>query len=134
MDRHGYVDIRGGWKIVMDMYPISVTTVWWRRGEPSRMSFWTAWDDDFCSSAGSDGEDREREGEAVAAGAAPGHAHRPRAPRGGFERPALRYGHVSFTKRGEDYFLVKPNCLRVPADLESAFSIFAVHIAGLSLH
>uniref|UniRef100_A0A453ALA6 protein-serine/threonine phosphatase n=1 Tax=Aegilops tauschii subsp. strangulata TaxID=200361 RepID=A0A453ALA6_AEGTS len=41
-------------------------------------------------------------------------------------RPALRYGHAGFAKRGEDYFLVKPDCLRVPGDPSTAFSVFAV--------
>ena len=45
---------------------------------------------------------------------------------GGSERPALRYGHAGFAKRGEDYFLVKPDCLRVPGDPSSVFSVFAV--------
>lgn len=45
---------------------------------------------------------------------------------GGSERPTLRYGHAGFAKRGEDYFLVKPDCLRVPDDPASAFSVFAV--------
>ena len=52
---------------------------------------------------------------------------------GGSERPALRYGHAGFAKRGEDYFLVKPDCLRVPGDPASAFSVFAVRIARPSL-
>ncbi|KAF8683866.1 hypothetical protein HU200_044806 [Digitaria exilis] len=33
----------------------------------------------------------------------------------GSERPLVRYGHSGFAKRGEDYFLVKPDCLRVSA-------------------
>ncbi|KAL5197104.1 hypothetical protein ABZP36_000616 [Zizania latifolia] len=45
---------------------------------------------------------------------------------GGSERPTLRYGHAGFAKRGEDYFLVKPDCLRVPSDSSTAFSVFAV--------
>jgi hypothetical protein len=45
---------------------------------------------------------------------------------GGSERPLVRYGHFGFAKRGEDYFLVKPDCLRVPGDPSSAFSVFAV--------
>ncbi|XP_040382326.1 probable protein phosphatase 2C 33 [Oryza brachyantha] len=45
---------------------------------------------------------------------------------GGSQRPSLRYGHAGFAKRGEDYFLVKPDCLRVPADPSTAFSVFAV--------
>jgi hypothetical protein len=44
----------------------------------------------------------------------------------GSERPVVRYGHSVFAKRGEDYFLVKPDCLRVPDDPSSAFSVFAV--------
>jgi hypothetical protein len=48
---------------------------------------------------------------------------------GGSERPALRYGHAGFAKRGEDYFLVKPDCLRVPGDPASVFSVFAVRTA-----
>ncbi|WVZ56658.1 hypothetical protein U9M48_007152 [Paspalum notatum var. saurae] len=44
----------------------------------------------------------------------------------GSERPLVRYGHSGFAKRGEDYFLVKPDCLRVPGDPSSAFSVFAV--------
>jgi hypothetical protein len=52
---------------------------------------------------------------------------------GGSERPALRYGHAGFAKRGEDYFLVKPDCLRVPGDPASAFSVFAVRTARPSL-
>ncbi|OQU77838.1 hypothetical protein SORBI_3009G110300 [Sorghum bicolor] len=31
-----------------------------------------------------------------------------------------------FTKRGEGYLLIKPDCLRVPRDPASAFSVFAV--------
>uniref|UniRef100_A0A453I944 protein-serine/threonine phosphatase n=1 Tax=Aegilops tauschii subsp. strangulata TaxID=200361 RepID=A0A453I944_AEGTS len=41
-------------------------------------------------------------------------------------RPLVRYGHSGFAKRGEDYFLVKPDCLRIPGDPSSAFSVFAV--------
>lgn len=44
----------------------------------------------------------------------------------GTERPHVRYGHSGFAKRGEDYFLVKPDCLRVPGDPSSSFSVFAV--------
>ncbi|KAE8791803.1 putative protein phosphatase 2C 33 [Hordeum vulgare] len=45
---------------------------------------------------------------------------------GGSERPLVRYGHSGFAKRGEDYFLVKPDCLRIPGDPSSSFSVFAV--------
>ena len=47
----------------------------------------------------------------------------------GSERPIVRYGHSGFAKRGEDYFLVNPDCLRVPGDPSSAFSVFAVRPA-----
>jgi len=47
----------------------------------------------------------------------------------GTERPHVRYGHSGFAKRGEDYFLVKPDCLRVPGDPSSSFSVFAVRPA-----
>ncbi|URD91081.1 hypothetical protein MUK42_25936 [Musa troglodytarum] len=42
------------------------------------------------------------------------------------EKPAIRYGHAAFAKRGEDYFLVRPDCLRVPGDASSSFSVFAI--------
>uniref|UniRef100_J3LMZ5 protein-serine/threonine phosphatase n=1 Tax=Oryza brachyantha TaxID=4533 RepID=J3LMZ5_ORYBR len=45
---------------------------------------------------------------------------------GAVSRPSLRYGHAGFAKRGEDYFLVEPDCLRVPGEPSSAFSVFAV--------
>nr|CAB3496173.1 unnamed protein product [Digitaria exilis] len=45
----------------------------------------------------------------------------------GSERPLVRYGHSGFAKRGEDYFLVKPDCLRVSGDPSSAFSVFDGH-------
>jgi hypothetical protein len=52
---------------------------------------------------------------------------------GGSERPLVRFGHSGFAKRGEDYFLVKPDCLRVPGDPSSAFSVFAVRALSYSL-
>jgi hypothetical protein len=51
---------------------------------------------------------------------------------GASERPTLRYGHAGFAKRGEDYFLVKPDGLRAPSDPSSAFSVFAVRPPSLS--
>ncbi|CAL9776100.1 unnamed protein product [Musa acuminata subsp. burmannicoides] len=42
------------------------------------------------------------------------------------EKPAIKYGHAAFAKRGEDYFLVRPDCLRVPGDAASSFSVFAI--------
>lgn len=49
------------------------------------------------------------------------------------EKPAIRYGHAAFAKRGEDYFLVRPDCLRVPGDASSSFSVFAVFPIPLSV-
>ena len=52
---------------------------------------------------------------------------------GGSERLTLRYDHAGFAKRGEDNFLVKPDCLRVPGDPSSSFSVFAVRPAFFPL-
>lgn len=42
------------------------------------------------------------------------------------ERPSLRYGHAGLAKRGEDLFLIKPDCLRIPGNPSTAFSVFAI--------
>nr|AIZ68189.1 putative protein phosphatase 2C 33 [Albuca bracteata] len=42
------------------------------------------------------------------------------------ERPSLRYGHAGLAKRGEDLFLIKPDCLRIPGNNSTAFSVFAI--------
>ncbi|WOL10301.1 putative protein phosphatase 2C 33 [Canna indica] len=42
------------------------------------------------------------------------------------EKPAIKHGQAAFAKRGEDYFLVRPDCLRVPGDPSSSFSVFAI--------
>ncbi|XP_074570217.1 putative protein phosphatase 2C 33 [Curcuma longa] len=42
------------------------------------------------------------------------------------EKPSIKYGHAAFAKRGEDYFLVRPDCFRVPGDPISLFSVFAI--------
>ncbi|XP_072975479.1 probable protein phosphatase 2C 33 isoform X2 [Typha angustifolia] len=42
------------------------------------------------------------------------------------EKPTIKYGHANYAKRGEDYFLIKTDCLRVPGNPSSAFSVFAV--------
>ncbi|KAK4760624.1 hypothetical protein SAY87_005517 [Trapa incisa] len=42
------------------------------------------------------------------------------------EKPTLRYGCTAQSKKGEDYFLIKTDCLRVPGNPSSAFSVFAV--------
>ncbi|CAL0316411.1 unnamed protein product [Lupinus luteus] len=41
-------------------------------------------------------------------------------------KPTLRYGHAAQSKKGEDYFLVKTNCQRVPGNSSSSFSVFAI--------
>ncbi|XP_008807757.1 probable protein phosphatase 2C 33 [Phoenix dactylifera] len=42
------------------------------------------------------------------------------------EKPTLKCGHHAFAKRGEDYFLIKPDCLRIPGNSSSSFSVFAI--------
>ncbi|XP_042429521.1 probable protein phosphatase 2C 33 [Zingiber officinale] len=42
------------------------------------------------------------------------------------EKPSIKYGNAAFAKRGEDYFLVRPDCFRVPGDATSLFSVFAI--------
>ncbi|OWM68011.1 hypothetical protein CDL15_Pgr017579 [Punica granatum] len=42
------------------------------------------------------------------------------------EKPTLKYGCAAQSKKGEDYFLIKTDCLRVPGNPSSAFSVFAV--------
>ncbi|KAJ6794288.1 putative protein phosphatase 2C 33 [Iris pallida] len=42
------------------------------------------------------------------------------------ERPSVRYGNAGLAKRGEDLFLIKPDCLRIPGNPSSSFSVFAI--------
>ncbi|KAH9605246.1 hypothetical protein KSS87_002434 [Heliosperma pusillum] len=42
------------------------------------------------------------------------------------EKPNVKYGHAGQSKKGEDYIFVKPDCQRVPGNLSSTFSVFAV--------
>lgn len=42
------------------------------------------------------------------------------------EKPFLKYGQAALAKKGEDYFLIKPDCLRVPGNPSTSFSVFAV--------
>lgn len=42
------------------------------------------------------------------------------------EKPTVKCGQHAFAKRGEDYFLVKPDCFRIPGNPSSSFSVFAV--------
>lgn len=42
------------------------------------------------------------------------------------EKPTVRFGHAAQSKKGEDYFLIKTDCQRVPGNPSSSFSVFAV--------
>lgn len=49
------------------------------------------------------------------------------------EKPTVRYGHAAQSRKGEDYFLIKTDCQRVPGNSSSAFSVFAVNFLPYSL-
>lgn len=42
------------------------------------------------------------------------------------EKPTVKYGQAALAKKGEDYFLIKLDCQRVPGDTSTSFSVFAV--------
>ncbi|CAE5956947.1 unnamed protein product [Arabidopsis arenosa] len=42
------------------------------------------------------------------------------------EKPFVKYGQAALAKKGEDYFLIKTDCERVPGDPSSAFSVFGI--------
>ncbi|KAJ6854115.1 putative protein phosphatase 2C 15 [Iris pallida] len=42
------------------------------------------------------------------------------------DSPSVRYGSAAQSKKGEDFFLVRTDCLRVPGNLSTAYSVFAV--------
>lgn len=42
------------------------------------------------------------------------------------EKPIVRYGQAAQSRKGEDYFLIKTDILRVPSNSSTAFSVFAV--------
>ncbi|KDP29451.1 hypothetical protein JCGZ_18372 [Jatropha curcas] len=42
------------------------------------------------------------------------------------EKPTLRYGYAAQSRKGEDYFLMKTDCQRVPGNPSSTFSVFAI--------
>jgi hypothetical protein len=44
------------------------------------------------------------------------------------ERPLLRYGCASQSKKGEDFFLMKTDCVRVSGNPSSTFAVFSVSI------
>lgn len=41
-------------------------------------------------------------------------------------KPTVKYGHAAQSKKGEDYFLVKTDCQRVPGNSASTFSVYAI--------
>ena len=48
------------------------------------------------------------------------------------EKPTIKYGQAALAKKGEDYFLIKPDCPRIPGNPSTSFSVFAV-IAFINL-
>ena len=42
------------------------------------------------------------------------------------EKPFIKYGQAALAKKGEDYFLIKPDCQRIPGNPSTSFSVFAV--------
>ncbi|KAL8161309.1 hypothetical protein V2J09_012798 [Rumex salicifolius] len=42
------------------------------------------------------------------------------------EKPTVRYGQSCQSKKGEDYFLIKTDCQRVPGNSSSTFSVFGI--------
>lgn len=45
----------------------------------------------------------------------------------------MRYGCAAQSKKGEDYFLMKTDCQRVPGNASSTFSVFAVYFYAFTL-
>ncbi|KAJ6876466.1 hypothetical protein NC651_029455 [Populus alba x Populus x berolinensis] len=42
-------------------------------------------------------------------------------------------GQAALAKKGEDYFIIKPDCQRVPGDLSTSFSVFAGRLHGTTV-
>lgn len=42
------------------------------------------------------------------------------------EKPYIKYGQAALAKKGEDYFLIKTDCQRVPGNPSTSFSVFAI--------
>ncbi|KAF8376706.1 hypothetical protein HHK36_031623 [Tetracentron sinense] len=42
------------------------------------------------------------------------------------EKPSVRYGYDAQSRKGEDYFLMKTDCQRVPRNSSSTISVFAI--------
>ncbi|KAK4804371.1 hypothetical protein SAY86_004188 [Trapa natans] len=45
---------------------------------------------------------------------------------GKVEKPYVKYGQAALAKKGEDYFLINPDCQRIPGDPTTSFSVFAI--------
>ncbi|KAK9070695.1 hypothetical protein SSX86_011097 [Deinandra increscens subsp. villosa] len=45
---------------------------------------------------------------------------------GNVEKPTVSYGQAALAKKGEDYFLIKPDCQRIPGNPSTSFSVFAI--------
>ncbi|CAH2066160.1 unnamed protein product [Thlaspi arvense] len=42
------------------------------------------------------------------------------------EKPIVRFGQAAQSRKGEDYFLINTDCLRVPSNTSTTFSVFAI--------
>jgi len=42
------------------------------------------------------------------------------------EKPTIKYGQAALAKKGEDYFLIKPDCQRISGNPSSTLSVFAI--------
>ncbi|XP_044481888.1 probable protein phosphatase 2C 5 [Mangifera indica] len=42
------------------------------------------------------------------------------------EKPFVKFGQAALAKKGEDYFLIKPDCQRIPGNASTSFSVFAI--------
>lgn len=49
------------------------------------------------------------------------------------ENPTIKYGQAALAKKGEDYFLIKPDCQRIPGNPSTSFSVFAVIALSIEL-
>ncbi|KAI3675998.1 hypothetical protein L1987_85594 [Smallanthus sonchifolius] len=45
---------------------------------------------------------------------------------GNVEKPTVNYGQAGLAKKGDDYFLIKPDCQRICGDPLTSFSVFAI--------
>ncbi|KAL7235300.1 hypothetical protein ACSBR1_018743 [Camellia fascicularis] len=42
------------------------------------------------------------------------------------EKPTIKYGQAALAKKGEDYFLIKPDYQRIPGNPTTSFAVFAI--------